>query len=52
MGLAPKEVKELLIANADELREALVDQGLKLEKIDVQYRIHRNIPMRILPKSS
>jgi len=29
-------VKELLLANANELKEALVEQGVKLEKIDVQ----------------
>ena len=35
-------VKELLLANASELREALVEQGVKLEKIDVQIGDHSN----------
>jgi flagellar hook-length control protein FliK len=29
-------VKELLLSNAHELREALVSQGIKLENIDIQ----------------
>jgi len=29
-------VKELLLSNAHELRDALVEQGVKLERLDVQ----------------
>ncbi len=35
-------VKELLLANANELKEALVEQGVKLEKVDVQIGDHSN----------
>jgi Holliday junction resolvasome RuvABC DNA-binding subunit len=35
-------VKELLLANANELKEALVEQGVKLEKVDVQIGDHFN----------
>jgi hypothetical protein len=35
-------VKELLLANANELKEALVEQGVKLEKVDVQVGDHSN----------
>jgi len=35
-------VRELLLANASDLREALVEQGVKLEKIDVQIGDHSN----------
>jgi hypothetical protein len=35
-------VKELLLANANELRDALIEQGVKLEKIDVQIGNHSN----------
>ncbi len=31
-----KSARELLVAHVDELRSALLDQGIKLEKIDVQ----------------
>lgn len=42
MIIENKSVKELLLANAHELREALVDHGFKLEKIDVQIGGHSN----------
>jgi hypothetical protein len=35
-------VKELLLANTNELKEALVEQGVKLEKVDVQIGDHSN----------
>ena len=41
-------VKELLLANANELKEALVEQGVKLEKIDVQIGDHSNQTLRDL----
>jgi Flagellar hook-length control protein FliK len=42
MIIENSSVKELLLANAHELREALVDQGFKLEKMDVQIGNHSN----------
>jgi flagellar hook-length control protein FliK len=35
-------VKELLLSNAHELREALVEQGVKLERLDVQINYDSN----------
>jgi flagellar hook-length control protein FliK len=35
-------VKELLLANTHDLKEALVEQGVKLEKVDVQIGGHSN----------
>ncbi|HUT71816.1 MAG TPA: flagellar hook-length control protein FliK [Desulfatiglandales bacterium] len=35
-------VKELLLSNAHELRDALVEQGIKLERLDVQINYNSN----------
>ena len=42
MIIENSSVKELLLANANELKEALVEQGVRLEKIDVQIGDHAN----------
>ena len=42
MIIENSSVKELLLANANELRDALIEQGVKLEKIDVQIGNHSN----------
>lgn len=42
MIIESSAVKELLLANTNELKEALAEQGVKLEKIDVQIGDHSN----------
>jgi hypothetical protein len=42
MIIENSSVKELMLANANELRDALIEQGVKLEKIDVQIGNHSN----------
>ena len=45
-------VKELLLTNANDLRDALIEQGVKLEKIDVQIGNHSNPTLSDLKEGS